>query len=263
MNRMVVVDLSVRLTFHVVVVTSIYLTFAGHNQPGGGFVGGLLMGSAIAMRYAAGGMEEVRGISRVQPWTILGAGLVLAATAAGLPLLLGDQVLEAAKLELDLPVFGDYGLPRHERGVVESQPGLYFMGLMLLPSVPSLVIDLCGAVLTTTYTNFGHERDYVFCIQTDGEENASGADTTGARHDLMPDGRAVLDEWRSRIADKMNTLPDHWTSAIMVPNSLARRWTRSSRSMRPTCARRTSGRCRSPAAARARSSASGILAQRK
>ncbi len=49
-----------------------------------------------------------------------------------------------------------------------------FMGLMLLPSVPSLVIDLCAAVLTTTYTNFGHERDYVFCIQTEfsmeGEE---------------------------------------------------------------------------------------------
>ena len=42
-----------------------------------------------------------------------------------------------------------------------------FMGLMLLPSVPSLVIDLSAAVLTTAYTNFGHERDYVFCIQTE------------------------------------------------------------------------------------------------
>lgn len=42
-----------------------------------------------------------------------------------------------------------------------------FMGLMLLPSVPSLVIDLGAAVLTTAYTNFGHERDYVFCIQTE------------------------------------------------------------------------------------------------
>lgn len=53
-----------------------------------------------------------------------------------------------------------------------------FMGLMLLPSVPSLVIDLCGAVLTTAYTNFGHERDFVFCIQTefqmDSEEVVQG-----------------------------------------------------------------------------------------
>src|SRR5213079_1149631 len=38
-----------------------------------------------------------------------------------------------------------------------------FMGMLLLPSVPSLVVDLSAAVLTTTYLNFGHERDFVFC----------------------------------------------------------------------------------------------------
>jgi chemotaxis protein CheC len=41
-----------------------------------------------------------------------------------------------------------------------------FMGMMLLPSVPSLVVDLAGAVLTTTYLNFGQERDFVFCVDT-------------------------------------------------------------------------------------------------
>lgn len=44
-----------------------------------------------------------------------------------------------------------------------------FMGMMLLPSVPSLVIDLAGAVLTTAYLNFGHDRDFVLCVQTDFE----------------------------------------------------------------------------------------------
>jgi chemotaxis protein CheC len=41
-----------------------------------------------------------------------------------------------------------------------------FMGMMLLPSVPSLVIDLSAAVLTSTYLNFGHDRDFVFCVET-------------------------------------------------------------------------------------------------
>ena len=41
-----------------------------------------------------------------------------------------------------------------------------FMGMMLVPSVPSLVVDLSGAVLTTAYLNFGHERDFVFCVET-------------------------------------------------------------------------------------------------
>jgi chemotaxis protein CheC len=41
-----------------------------------------------------------------------------------------------------------------------------FMGMMLLPSVPSLVIDSASAVLTSTYLNFGTDRDYVFCVET-------------------------------------------------------------------------------------------------
>ena len=60
-----------------------------------------------------------------------------------------------------------------------------FMGLMLLPSVPSLVIDLCGAVLTTAYTNFGHERDFVFCIQT--EFVMEGDETVQGQFLLLPD----------------------------------------------------------------------------
>lgn len=41
-----------------------------------------------------------------------------------------------------------------------------FMGMMLLPSVPSLVIDTAAAVLTSAYLNFGSDRDYVFCVET-------------------------------------------------------------------------------------------------
>ena len=41
-----------------------------------------------------------------------------------------------------------------------------FMGMMLVPSVPALVIDQSGAVLTTAYLNFGHARDYVICVET-------------------------------------------------------------------------------------------------
>jgi chemotaxis protein CheC len=42
-----------------------------------------------------------------------------------------------------------------------------FMGLMLLPSPPSLAIDMSSAVLTTAYLQFGSERDYVFCIESE------------------------------------------------------------------------------------------------
>ncbi|MGE3527605.1 MAG: chemotaxis protein CheC, partial [Gemmatimonadales bacterium] len=73
-----------------------------------------------------------------------------------------------------------------------------FMGMMLLPSVPSLTIDLAGAVLTSTYLNFGYERDYVFCLET---EFVFSEETRGLRGHflLMPDLaslRAVFDAIR-------------------------------------------------------------------
>jgi chemotaxis protein CheC len=42
-----------------------------------------------------------------------------------------------------------------------------FMGLMLLPSPPSLAVDMSSAVLTTAYLQFGTDRDYVFCVETE------------------------------------------------------------------------------------------------
>jgi chemotaxis protein CheC len=42
-----------------------------------------------------------------------------------------------------------------------------FMGLMLLPSPPSLAVDMSEAVLTTAYLQFGTDRDYVFCVESE------------------------------------------------------------------------------------------------
>jgi chemotaxis protein CheC len=42
-----------------------------------------------------------------------------------------------------------------------------FMGMMLLPSPPSLAVDMSTAVLTTAYLQFGTDRDYVFCVESE------------------------------------------------------------------------------------------------
>jgi chemotaxis protein CheC len=41
-----------------------------------------------------------------------------------------------------------------------------FMGLMLLPSPPSLAVDMSAAVLTTAHLQFGSDRDTVFAVET-------------------------------------------------------------------------------------------------
>lgn len=42
-----------------------------------------------------------------------------------------------------------------------------FMGMLLLPSPPSLAVDMSEAVLTTTYLQFGTDRDYVVCVESE------------------------------------------------------------------------------------------------
>jgi chemotaxis protein CheC len=61
-----------------------------------------------------------------------------------------------------------------------------FLGMMLLPSVPALVVDLAGAVLTTAYLNFGHDRDTVFCVETSFRIEGQAESLTG-QFLLMPD----------------------------------------------------------------------------
>jgi multisubunit Na+/H+ antiporter MnhB subunit len=105
-TRLAFLEQSMRVLFHAVLIGSLYLLFAGHNQPGGGFVGGLVAGAAISLRYLAGGIAEVRGVSRLKPWTILGTGVAVAASTALAPLALGDPVLTSLGHSFDPPLLG-------------------------------------------------------------------------------------------------------------------------------------------------------------
>jgi multisubunit Na+/H+ antiporter MnhB subunit len=130
MRRSTIVDTASRLIFHSALVLSLYLLFAGHNQPGGGFVGGLVAGAAVAVHYVAGGIDDVRAVTRVPPWVVLGSGLTLSAGIAVVVLLFGDGVLEAEHRELHLQVLGDVELNTallFDIGVYAIVVGLVFM----------------------------------------------------------------------------------------------------------------------------------------
>jgi putative flavoprotein involved in K+ transport len=73
----------------------------------------------------------------------------------GLPVLEDGRVLDVANVVwctgfqtdfrwIDLQVFDDDGQPLHYRGVVESEPGLYFLGLVFLYSLSSDVLPSRG-----------------------------------------------------------------------------------------------------------------------
>lgn len=108
-RRSMILDVVVRAEFHVLLVVSVYLLFAGHNQPGGGFVGGLVAGSACALRMVARGPEELLRAIRVPPMTLLGLGLTVAAVTAFAGMWNDGQLLETRYLHVDVPFIGPVG----------------------------------------------------------------------------------------------------------------------------------------------------------
>ncbi len=123
-------DEAARVIFHAVLVGSLWLLFVGHNQPGGGFVGGLVAGAAISLRYLSGGIDDVRTLTRLRPWSILGTGLLAAVIAAMMPLLRGKPLLTAMGMDLDIPVLGHAHLATtllFDVGVYLLVVGLVFM----------------------------------------------------------------------------------------------------------------------------------------
>jgi chemotaxis protein CheC len=97
----------------------------------------------------------------------------------GRTLLVFPQVTAQRLSELMLrrPAGSSTGLGELERSAVKEAgnilSGAYmnalsdFMGLVLLPSPPSLAVDMSTAILTTTYLEFGADKDYVFCVENE------------------------------------------------------------------------------------------------
>lgn len=83
---------------------ALFLLLRGHNDPGGGFVGGLVVASAFALHAVAFGVAESRRALLVEPSTLLGAGL-LVALSSGLPaVLLGQSFLTAQWTDVGMPL---------------------------------------------------------------------------------------------------------------------------------------------------------------
>ena len=68
-------------------IVSLYVLVRGHNDPGGGFIGGLLAAGGVLFYAIARGPSEARRVLRLSPvgWCAIG---VLVAASSGLPALL-------------------------------------------------------------------------------------------------------------------------------------------------------------------------------
>ncbi|CRM26582.1 Multiple resistance and pH homeostasis protein A [Pseudomonas sp. 31 R 17] len=120
---MMVPAVLVRLLLPIAMVVSFYLFMRGHNQPGGGFVAGLVMSVAFILQYMVAGTQWVEAQMSLRPMRWMGFGL-LAATLTGLgALFAGYPFLTTHTWHLSLPVLGDI----HVASALFFDVGVYAM----------------------------------------------------------------------------------------------------------------------------------------
>ncbi len=121
-----------RVLMPVLLVFAIFLLGRGHNEPGGGFVAGLVVSVAFVLRMLAEGTAAARAALLVHPKKLIAAGLVIALSSGFLPVALGRPFLTALWVEVGRP----------EWGLLIGTPLVFDVG------VCSVVI---GVVLTMTF----------------------------------------------------------------------------------------------------------------
>lgn len=99
---------------------SIFLLLRGHDEPGGGFIGGLVAAGAFVLFAFSYGSDALRSLIRLDPRDLLGAGLLVGLSSTLPSLWLGEPMLTAqwwfislpgeVKLKLSTPLIFDIGV---------------------------------------------------------------------------------------------------------------------------------------------------------
>lgn len=129
-----------RFLMPLLLLFALFLLLRGHNEPGGGFVGGLVVAAAFVLYAIAFGVNAGRRALLVDPATLLGAGL-LVAVGSGVPaLLVGRPFLTAMWTKVGIgPAAFDIGTPL----VFDVGVFLAVIGVVL-----TIVFTLAEVVLT-------------------------------------------------------------------------------------------------------------------
>lgn len=148
-RRSILLEVSTRILFHTLLLVSVWLLFIGHNHPGGGFIGGMVAGIAITIRYFAGGRFELLEAVPARPGGVIAIGMTTAVVSALVPLAFGYTILQSVEAHLDLGILGDL----HFTSAMGLDIGVYLL-------VIGVVLDLLqslGSEIDRQGESAGHQ----------------------------------------------------------------------------------------------------------
>ncbi len=111
LGYMMVPAVLVRLLLPIAVVIAAYLFMRGHNEPGGGFVAGLVVAIALVAQYMVAGAQWVEAHLELNPLRFIGVGLAVAMLTGVGAMLVGYPFLTSHTFHFVVPLLGELHLP--------------------------------------------------------------------------------------------------------------------------------------------------------
>jgi len=116
----VLLQIAARHMRPILIVLSLVVLYRGHNEPGGGFIGGLMFGSAFILYAMAFGVTKTRKSTFINPINLTVLGLLIA-VLSGLPAIFSGQLFMTGQwitlfadtlfeLKLGTPLIFDVGV---------------------------------------------------------------------------------------------------------------------------------------------------------
>ncbi|MEZ4657469.1 MAG: Na+/H+ antiporter subunit B [Caldilineaceae bacterium] len=138
----VILMTSARYLLPLLFLFSFFLLLRGHNEPGGGFVGGLVAAAAIALYALAAGVTAAQRLMRFDMRTLMGVGLLCAVSAGIWSLLAGAPFLTGLWQGQPIPVVGKLGTPLlFDVGVYLVVVGVTLKILFTLMTTPDVALQ--------------------------------------------------------------------------------------------------------------------------
>ena len=105
-----ILQTATKVILFIILTYAIYVLFAGHHNPGGGFVGGLVTAAALVLLYLAFDTKTVREIVPVNFRLVGAAGVMIAVSTGFLGFFTGGAFLTQSAYDVRLPLLGEVHL---------------------------------------------------------------------------------------------------------------------------------------------------------
>jgi multicomponent Na+:H+ antiporter subunit B len=125
----VILSTASRYLLPLMLIFSFFLLLRGHNEPGGGFVGGLVAAAAYALYLIANGIDEAKKLLKAEPIKLIAIGLLIAVISAFISVINGKNFMTGIWAKNEIPVIGKVGTP------LLFDLGVYFLVLGIVLKV--------------------------------------------------------------------------------------------------------------------------------